>query len=229
MGKPYRKHRAEAEAEAEAEVEVEVEVEVEAERIGMFHLAESLARETGEPRILWLQRIAMAVSGMKGAKKKFFKIDYFVLRGSATNENGVEDVGIVALKKLAEQNSFKEPEDIERMLKTIWFPADQVEAWRAELNLGEIDHFKSQEELWEQDAKKILEEHNTDKAIAVFLLLQKYGQNGTANAKPYLQVCEAGVMVGISGWPDDKGDKNGWKKYRGKVNRERKNGKKKLA
>jgi hypothetical protein len=88
-------------------------------KVGMFHLADDLSKSTGKPRVLWLQRIASAISGMPGQDEKFFEINYFDLRK-------MEAQGLEAVKQLARKESFYEPNNMERLLSSIWLPADQV-------------------------------------------------------------------------------------------------------
>lgn len=89
------------------------------DKVGMFHLADDLSKSTVKPRIIWLQRIAAAFSGMPGDEEKFFKIDYVDLKK-------MEAQGLEAVKQLALKKSFDEPSNMERLLSTIWMPADQV-------------------------------------------------------------------------------------------------------
>lgn len=88
---------------------------------------------------------------------------------------------------------------------------------------------KTPEQMWQEEAKKLLHKWNNDKDVVVFILVRKFGKNGTEKRKPYLQVTKAGVFVGIPGYPSSKEDKNGWSNYRSKVNQARKRGKNKIA
>ena len=88
-------------------------------KVGMFHLADKLAKNTEQPRIIWLQRIAAAFNGMPGDDEKFFKTNYVDLKK-------MEAQGLEAVKQLAAQEYFSEPINMERLLSTIWMPADQV-------------------------------------------------------------------------------------------------------
>ena len=84
------------------------------------------------------------------------------------------------------------------------------------------------EEFYKIEAKELLSENDGNKDIAVYLLLLKYGQKGTGKTRPYLQVNSAGVMIGISGYPDNWDDNTENKKYWDRVSRCRKKGEKLL-
>jgi len=93
---------------------------------------------------------------------------------------------------------------------------------------SEKEEDRRRKQKWKSYAEKLLDEHDANKNVAVFLLLKKYGQRGTEKVKPYLSVGEAGKIIGVRGWPQDKSDKQEWTKYRARVNRMRKKGRESL-
>jgi len=163
-----------------------------------------------------LQRIAAEIIILTGNEEtqKIFKINYFDFRD-------MKCLGIETVNVLAKQQYFAEPKiGFEHSLTAIWFQSQQVKLFKAKYSIFDEPVTKN---IFKEEAEKLLSEHN-NRNIAVYLLLKKYGKLGSKRSVPYLQVAAAGVMVGISGWPENKEDGVAWENYRGKVNRRRRKG-----